>query len=72
MHQIGLVYGLSLCFVPPMVAHIKSTPTPDEYQHVKRPRGVGWGGVGCTPNNGLYAEALPNGSPLSGFRYMKG
>ena len=60
MHQIGLVYCLSLCFVPPMVAHIKSPPP------------VGWGGVGCTPYNGLYAEALPNGVPLSGFRYMKG
>ena len=29
-------------------------------------------GGGCTPYNGLYEEALPNGVPLSGFRYMKG
>ena len=53
-----------------MVAHIKSTHWPDEYQQ-SNARG-GWGGVGCTPYNGLYAEALPNGVPLSGFRYMKG
>ena len=70
MHQIGLVYCLSLWFVPPMVAHIKSTPSPDEYQQ-SNARGE-WGGVGCTPYNGLYAEALPNGVPMSGFRYMKG
>ena len=28
-------------------------------------------GVGRTSYNDLYAEALPNEVPLSGFRYMK-
>ena len=32
----------------------------------------GGGGKGCTPFNGLYREALPEGLPFSGFRYMKG
>ena len=30
------------------------------------------GGKGCTPCNGLFREALPEGVPFSGFRYMKG